>query len=322
LQPERADFDYTYLKQAMKNLSDAAERCQKVIVVSIISTVLPGTTRREILPLLSPLVKLCYNPYFIAMGTVANDCLFPEFILLGNRDPEAVELTREFYKTITEAPVHFTTIENAEMIKVSYNTFIGTKIAMANTIMELCHKLPNTNCDDVMNALFLADKRLISKSYLRGGMGDGGGCHPRDNIALSWLSNEVGLQYNWYDSIMMAREKQTEFLANCIEEQVKIIGLPVILLGKSFKPNTAISIGSPAILLGNLLDEKGIPYVFHDPLCEKQNPPNSQAIYFVSCAHDIFKSYKLPEGSILLDPHRKYSECLTKGTYIPIGIAK
>jgi UDPglucose 6-dehydrogenase len=277
--------------------------------------------RREVFPTLSPLIKLCYNPYFIAMGTVANDCLYPEFILLGNRDPEAVDMAKTFYASICDSPVYCTTIENAEMIKVSYNTFIGTKIAMANTIMELCHKLPNTDCDEVMKALFLANKRLISKTYLKGGMGDGGGCHPRDNIALSWLSNKLGVRYNWYDSIMTARERQTDFLADCIEAEWKTTKLPVVLLGKSFKANTAISTGSPAVLLGKILEERNIPYVFYDPL---ENPSEKEsvqkpAVFFVSCAHDAFVDYKLPSGSVLLDPHRRYRNCIESGTYIPIG---
>lgn len=317
--PDRADFDYTYLRNSIEALSKATDACEKTTIVSIISTVLPGTIRREIFPILSPRIKLCYNPYFIAMGTVANDCTHPEFILLGNRDPEASALVKEFYKTITDAPVFSTTLENAEMIKVSYNTFIGTKIAMANTIMELCHKLPNTDCDVVMDALFLANKRLISKTYLRGGMGDGGGCHPRDNIALSWLSQKLGVVYNWYDNIMTAREKQTEFLANCIQEEWICSGLPVILLGKSFKANTGITTGSPAILLGNILAERNIPYSYHDPVGNSGTPTLEKAIYFVSCAHDIFLNYTLPEGSILLDPHRKYRKCIVNGTYIPIG---
>lgn len=323
LLPELADFEYKYLQEAMKAISDAADSCGKDIIVSVISTVLPGTMRRDIVPLLSSHVKLCYNPYFIAMGTVANDCLYPEFILLGNWDAEATKVVVDFYKTITESPVYTTTIENAEMIKVSYNTFIGTKIALANTIMELCHFLPNTDCDTVMDALFLADKRLISKSYLRGGMGDGGGCHPRDNIALSWLSEKVGLQFNWYDSIMTAREKQTDFLANCIEKEWKTRQLPVVLLGKSFKANTAISVGSPAILLGNILTEKKIPFVFYDPFCEPDvSLQSNSSIYFVSCAHTCFETLVLPSGSVLLDPHRKYRNCIQDGIYIPIGVGQ
>lgn len=157
------------------------------------------------------------------MGTVYNDITSPEFVLLGAHDAEAAVLVREFFKTIHEAPVFETTVENAELIKVSYNTFIGMKVAYANTIMELCHHLPNTNVDAVTAAISLAGKRLLSPAYLTGGMGDGGGCHPRDNIAMSWLAQKHGLSFNFFDSIMMAREKQTDFLADLIQELVKDI---------------------------------------------------------------------------------------------------
>ena len=125
------------------------------------------------------------------MGSTINDFLFPEFILFGKDDIYAAELGKKFYKTITNAPLYDTTIENAELIKVAYNTMISTKISFANTLMELCHKLENTNIDDVTNGLKMANKRLISQAYLDGGMGDGGGCHPRDNIAMSYLSKNI-----------------------------------------------------------------------------------------------------------------------------------
>jgi UDPglucose 6-dehydrogenase len=170
-----------------------------------------------------------------------------------------------------------------------------------------------------MDALFMSHRRLISKSYLRGGMGDGGGCHPRDNIALSWLSDKVGLQYNFYDAIMTAREKQTEFLANLVEEQWKKTSLPVVLMGESFKANTAITVGSPAVLLGSILQEKGIPFSYFDPYSRPSLAlTTDKSIFLVSCAHDSFMDLRLPEGSILIDPHRKYSSCVTSG-YIPVG---
>ena len=65
----------------------------------------------------------------------------------------------------------------------------------------------------------MCDDRIISDRYLSGGMGDGGGCHPRDNIALSWLSDKLDLSFNWFDNIMMQRENQTDWLASLIEEQ-------------------------------------------------------------------------------------------------------
>ena len=313
---ERVDFDYTYLKSALQEVSSA---CTHDVTVVIISTVLPGTVRREILPLLSSHVKLCYNPYFIAMGTVAYDCIHPEFILLGNHDEGAKEKVIEFYKTICDAPVFSTTIENAELIKVTYNTFITTKTVLANTIMELCTYLPNTNCDEVVRALSMATNRIISPSYLKGGMGDGGGCHPRDNIALSWLSRELGLKYDLYDAIMTAREKHCEFLADVIEKHHKQSSLPVCLLGKSFKPNTAITVGSSAVLLGNILTERNIPYIFHDPHISKDEVPKTECVFCVTCAHSKFHEYKLPSNSIVIDPHRSFSAIANDSLYVPIG---
>lgn len=185
LTKERKDFDYTYLINSIKEISVILDKLGREKIVSIISTVLPGTIRKYIFPILSKNIKLCYNPYFIAMGTVARDLVFTEFVLLGSVDEDASRKMIEFYKTITDAPVHKTTLENAELIKVTYNTFIGTKIVLANNIMELCDKLPNTDCDDVIDALSLANRRILSSQYLRGGMGDGGGCLPPGELVMT-----------------------------------------------------------------------------------------------------------------------------------------
>ena len=218
---ERADFNYEYLIKGMKDLSNEIKKQGDDKIVIIISTVLPGTVRKEIKPLLSRKVKLCYNPFFIAMGSTMRDFLHPEFVLFGVDDLEAYKVCKKFYKTITNAPLYDTTIENAELIKVAYNTLISTKIAFSNTLMELCHKLPNTNVDDVTNALKLANRRLISGYYMDGGMGDGGGCHPRDNIAMSYLSEKLNISHNWFEHIMKQRENQTEWLAKLIIENSK-----------------------------------------------------------------------------------------------------
>ena len=107
-------------------------------IVIVISTVLPGTVRREILPLVNDHVKLCYNPFFIAMGTTIRDFLDPEFVLFGMRDPEAAEKAKELYATLHDRPLYETSIENAELIKVAYNTYITMKVCFANTLMEIC----------------------------------------------------------------------------------------------------------------------------------------------------------------------------------------
>ena len=111
---KRIDFDYSYLKSGIKDLSDAIEKNNEDKVVIIISTVLPGTIRNEIKPLLGTHTKLCYNPFFIAMGSTIRDFLYPEFILFGVDDENAATKAQNFYKTICDSPFYKTTIENAD----------------------------------------------------------------------------------------------------------------------------------------------------------------------------------------------------------------
>tara|TARA_Y100000593_G_C4305126_1_gene335359 strand:+ start:170 stop:1411 length:1242 start_codon:yes stop_codon:yes gene_type:complete len=301
----RVDFDYSWLKSGIANLSNEIHKQGKDKIVVIISTVLPGTIRREIKPLLSDHVKLCYNPFFIAMGTTIKDFVNPEFVLFGVDDEGAYETAKRFYATIHDRPVYKCSIEEAEMIKVSYNTYITMKICLANTIMEMSHKLDNINCDNVMKGLFLAKERLISPKYLLGGMGDGGGCHPRDNIALSWLARETDLSYDWYESLMVCREKQTEWLADIIIEQHEKSNFPIVILGKCFKKETNLTVGSPSILLKNILDEMGQKVIMFDPWIDKHNAPlDTPAVFFIGTNHDVFKDYNFPINSVVIDPWR------------------
>ena len=115
LPDDRVDFDYTYLKEGITSLSTEIEDLAEDRIVVIISTVLPGTIRREIMPVLSDHVKLCYNPFFIAMGTTMRDFLKPEFVLLGVDNDRAASVVEDFYTTIHDRQVYRTAIENAEL---------------------------------------------------------------------------------------------------------------------------------------------------------------------------------------------------------------
>ncbi len=261
LPDERADFDYTHLREAVKSVSGA-----KLVVV--ISTVLPGTMQ-DIRERYLDADRFLYNPFFIAMGTTIPDFLQPEFVLVGTDGAHPGPL-KEFYATIHDRPVFVTTIRTAELTKVAYNTFIGLKIAFANTMMELCEKT-GADVDDLVEALSLADKRLLSPAYLRGGMGDGGGCHPRDNIALSWLAREHNLSYDLFEALMVCRERQTEWLAECIVRETPYDGQRrnIEILGKAYKPETNLTVGSPATLLANILTEMGVEHTHSDPYLEE-----------------------------------------------------
>jgi UDPglucose 6-dehydrogenase len=310
LPEERVDFDYTYLVEAVRNLATEIDKNGQDKIVVIISTVLPGTIRREILPVLNDHVKLCYNPFFIAMGTTIQDFLNPEFVLFGVRDKDAAEKAKQFYTTIHDKPFYETTLENAELIKVAYNTFITMKVCYANTLMEICHNSPGCDVDAVTGAFALATDRLLSTKYLGGGMGDGGGCHPRDNIALSWLARQMNLSYDWFENVMLCREKQTEWLADLIQEQHSrrgFAGKTIGIYGRSFKAETNLTVGSPATLLANILKERGFAVELYDPYIDGEPCPfNSAGVYFVATNHRQFATsdWEFPTGSVVIDPWR------------------
>ena len=305
LPQDRVDFDYTFHKNPSIELSEEIKKQNLEKTVIIISTVLPGTIAREIKPLLNNQVKLCYNPFFIAMGTTMHDYLNPEFVLFGVEDLDAAKKAEEFYKTITSVPFFKTSIQNAELIKVAYNTFIGMKIVFANVLMEICQKT-GADVEEVTDALKLANDRLISGKYFTGGMGDGGACHPRDNIALSWLSRKLNLSFDWFENIMLAREKQTEWLANLMEEY----DLPKVILGTSYKPESNLEIGSASLLLKNILEKRGHKVTKYDPYVDSDTADNIKnkfkepCVFLIGTKHPDFINFDFPEGSVVIDPWR------------------
>jgi UDPglucose 6-dehydrogenase len=304
LPAEARDFDYRHLCAGVAQLSAAIERFGKQRILVVVSTVLPGTTRRDIKPLLGPHARLCYNPFFVAMGTVIRDFLHPEFVLFGVDDERSAAAAEEFYRTIHAAPFCRTTLEEAEIIKVLYNTFVSTKIAFANTAMEICHHVAGADVDVVLGVLRQANQRLVSGKYLAAGMGDGGACHPRDNIALSHLSARLGLSFDWFRCIMEQRERQTDWLADLIELHRR--GRDILILGRSFKPESNILTGSAALLLESILRERGLPVAVWDPHVDSgTTPPSGRPFcYFIGTRHPELRNWAFEPGSVVLDPWR------------------
>jgi UDPglucose 6-dehydrogenase len=298
----RRDFDYSFLIDAVSSVAQAAATQEKRLTLAVISTVLPGTMEREIKSLLPRGVELAYNPFFTAMGTTIRDFLQPEFVLIGADGPADGDPLPRFYRTIHDRPLFETDIKTAELIKVAYNTFIGQKIVFANAMMEICHKV-GADVDDVAAALGLARDRITSPRYLGGGMGDGGPCHPRDNIALSWLSGEARLSHDIFADVMQAREDQTQWLADLIADRAN--GLPIVILGKAFKPESHLADGSPALLLASILEERGIDFVHYDHRIDGAGPPidrQRSSLFFVATRHPEYREAKFPPDSVVLDP--------------------
>ena len=324
------DFNYDQVKQVLTEINNYAEGHALVV---LISTVLPGTTRRELAPIITN-ANFIYNPYLIAMGSIAWDMVNPEMVIIGTNDGSETGDARkllDFYKTIMENDPRYAvgTYEEAESIKIFYNTFISAKLSLVNMIQDVSLKIGHINVDIVADALAKSTKRIMGPQYMKAGMGDGGACHPRDNIALRWMAEELDLGYDLFDSIMNAREKQAknmaEFLINLAEEH----DLPVLMHGIAYKPGVPYLDGSYSLLVSHYLNEKGFNPIMIDPLSHPDPGPYKAIVLL---AHNASTTYQytnqnyademycevLP-GSVIVDPWRKFSKENNDYTVIHYG---
>jgi UDPglucose 6-dehydrogenase len=287
------DFDYTTVKKILDEINDYTTKEQLVV---LISTVLPGTTRREFIPLVKN-YRFIYNPYLIAMGTVKDDMVNPEMVIIGTEDGSLTtdaKILKDFYETIISPWTRYEigTWDDAEAIKIFYNTFISAKISLVNMIQDVAEKNGNMDTDIVTGALERSTYRIMGPAYMKAGMGDGGSCHPRDNIALRYMAKELGLGYDLFDSIMLSREIQAKNIANKLIDLSIEHGLPVVIMGKSYKPGVEYTDGSYSLLVGSFILE-----VEYDTI-------NKPAIYLLG-HRKVFNGIEFPMGSVVLDPWRE-----------------
>jgi UDPglucose 6-dehydrogenase len=310
------DFDYTIVKNILTEVNKWSNRDKLVV---LISTVLPGTTRRELEPLITN-ARFVYNPYLIAMGTVGWDFANPEMVMIGTEDGSETGDARElinFYRPMMNNDPRYIvgTWDECECIKIFYNTFISAKLSLVNMIQDVAEKQGNINVDVVTDALKNSTRRIMGPSYMKAGMGDGGACHPRDNIALRWMSENLGLGYDLFDAIMEAREIQARNLA----EKLVRTGLEnVIIVGKAYKPHVPYEAGSYSLLVGHYVKEFGANVYYDDEYTGDKPPENLGAAAYL-LAHDPETTFLgcldpdpekqqkdiFPEGSIIIDPWRK-----------------
>jgi len=248
------DFNYDSVISVLHECNSHMNRNQ---ILVLISTVLPGTTRKHFADIVNR-TRFVYNPYLIAMGTVKQDFLNPEMIMIGTKDGGVTEEAKQlqnFYQSVSGrvTRTEFGTWDEIEAIKIFYNTFISTKITLVNMIQDVAVKNGNINVDRVTEALANSTQRIISKSYMRAGMGDGGACHPRDNIALRWLAKELGLGYDLFESIMTARECQAKNMAQAILKY----GKNICFTSNTYKPGTDLVDGSYSLLVQHYIEKLG-----------------------------------------------------------------
>jgi UDPglucose 6-dehydrogenase len=288
------DFDYTAVQNVLSGIDNHLNKNQLVV---LISTVLPGTLR-QILKKKINNAELIYNPYLIAMGTTKWDMTNPEMIMIGTEDGShnsKVDYLIDFYKSIMENDPRYVigTWEECECTKLFYNTFISTKLSLVNMIQDVAEKLGNINSETVCKALAESDRRIMGKAYMTPGMGDGGGCHPRDNIALRFLAEKLDLGYDLFGAVMTSREVQASNMAKKLIE-LSNKNLPIVIVGKAYKPLVSYEEGSSSILVGHYVNKMGGKLFYLDEMTKDYPPKNlGPAVYLLAHNQKVTYGHQL-----------------------------
>ena len=264
-------FSLRYILPLCESIGRVLARKNAYHLVVLTSTVMPGATGG---PVRAALEKasgkqagkdfgLCYSPEFIALGSVIHDFLNPDFVLIGESDPRAGDTLQGVYDRVCNKPqAARMNWVNAELTKLSVNTYVTTKISYANMLAAICSRLQGADVDVVTSALGL-DSR-IGKKYLKGALGYGGPCFPRDNKAFSALGRKLEVPALLAEATDYTNDEVVRRLAGLIEHlsrEKDTIGI----LGLSYKPNTDVVEAAQGLLLAQMLSQDQYPVVVYDP---------------------------------------------------------
>jgi len=266
-------FAHDNVLKALEGLAPALAAKETFHVVDVVSTVMPGSSDGVFRPLLERLTGkrcgsdfgLAYNPEFIALGSVIRDFLNPDMVLIGASDDTSGFLLSELYRITcrTRPTIALMSLINAEITKISLNCFVTMKISFANTLTSVCERVPGADVDAVTTAMG-ADSRVGSK-YLKGGLGFGGPCFPRDNIAFQAFAEEFGAEAILGKAVVAVNNDVPGRLLSRITSHTAPPA-KVALLGLSYKAGTHIIEDSQSVMLAKSLVAAGYQPALHDPL--------------------------------------------------------
>lgn len=273
----RGAFSLQYVAYAFEAIGKALAKSNRYHTVVLTSTVLPGSTRYRLLPILEEFsgkkcgadFGLCYSPEFIALGTVIRDFLNPDLYLVGEFDERSGSALESVNSRVTlnNAPSKRMSIENAELAKIALNSYVTLKISYANILAELCEGIPGGDVDAVSDAIGM-DKR-VGRRYLTGGFGYGGPCFPRDNVALSFLGRFLGAS----TKLLEMNDDFNRTISPRFVEKLKPYlreGSTVAVLGLAYKPLSHVIEESAGMYLCLTLAGTGFRVVGYDPLATEE----------------------------------------------------
>lgn len=270
-------FSLDYALAACRSVGAALKNKKDYHLVVMTSTVMPGATagtiretlERESGKKMGEDFGLCYSPEFIALGSVIRDFLNPDFVLLGECDSKAGNHLEEIYRLTCEnhPPIARMNLTNAEITKISVNTYVTMKITYANLLARICEQIPDSDADIVAAAVG-KDSRIGTK-YLKGALGYGGPCFPRDNKAFGRLAQRFGVPSQLAETTDILNRAQAPLICDLLEKEMKrlpsVEKKKVAVLGLSYKPHTDVVEESQSLEIAKVLSQRGYSVSAFDP---------------------------------------------------------
>ena len=261
-------LDLRYVRRVCEEVGDALKEKAGSHVVVLRSTMLPGSTEKEALPILEARsgrrsgrgLHVCFNPEFLREGTAIDDYYQPPRTVIGEQDRAGGDAVAGVYSAVS-GPIVRTDIRSAEMVKYADNTFHALKIAYANEIGALCKEM-GIDSHKVMDIFVLDTKLNLSPVYLRPGYAFGGSCLPKDLRALLQRSRELNVEATLLRAVVESNEQHKRTALQMVKRAgSKKVGV----LGLSFKHDTDDLRESPAVELVETLVGKGYDVAVYDP---------------------------------------------------------
>jgi GDP-mannose 6-dehydrogenase len=264
---ENGSLNLAYVEACCRSIGEGLEQKKSYHVVVIRSTMLPGSLRGVVLPILETSsgkkagedFGLCINPEFLREGSSVRDFHQPPYTVIGSLDDRAARMLGQMYKSI-DAPLVQVSPEMAEMIKYASNSYHAVKICFANEMGRLC-KAAGVDGHQLMDLFCRDDKLNISKAYFRPGFAFGGSCLPKDVRAITYFGRAADVDAPLLNSLLASNQAQLQSALRLIERGGR---RNVGLIGLAFKPGTDDLRESPLVLLAEYLMGRGFPIRIYD----------------------------------------------------------
>jgi UDPglucose 6-dehydrogenase len=269
-------FSNRFVEAALRSLGEAFGHSGKAYHSFVISsTVMPGSTEASFIPILESSsgrrlhehFSVCYNPDFVALGKAVAGFLEPDLVVIGESDTDAgARMEALHHRLCLNRPaISRMSLVSAELAKVCLNAYITMKISFANSIANLCERIPGADVDRITEAI--GGDRRVSPYYFRGGLSFGGACFPRDTHAYTALARKYGVQAELIEATKKVNRFQDQHLAEIVLRELdRAQTKTVAVLGLAFTPNTPAITESPAIKLIQELLRRDVRVVVFDPL--------------------------------------------------------